>query len=147
MDPALEPGRKRTSTSPVTPIQFTCSDGQVLHGNLFEVNEPLAGTPKAMVVIACATGVRASYYRRYAAFLAGHGLNAVTFDYPGREASAPETLRGFRARGHDWGQLDIERRRPGHLNATPRSRCTSLATASADSVLALPSNSATSHAS
>ncbi|MBV1778615.1 alpha/beta fold hydrolase [Paeniglutamicibacter sp. ABSL32-1] len=108
MDPALEPGRKRTSTSPVTPIQFTCSDGQVLHGNLFEANDPPAGTPKAMVVIACATGVRASYYRRYAAFLAGHGLNAVTFDYRGIGASAPESLRGFRARWHDWGQLDIE---------------------------------------
>lgn len=113
MDPAVGRGGKRIAP-PATPIQISCSDGQILHGHVFE---PYGRAPdtsdttvpvKGIVVIACATGVTAGYYRRYAAFLAEHGFSAVTFDYRGIGASAPGSLRGFRARWHDWGLYDID---------------------------------------
>lgn len=114
MDSALGAGGKRSATRAATPIEFTCSDGQVLHGHLFETadhGDDAAGTAplaKGLVVIACATGVQARYYGRYAAYLAENGFHAITFDYRGIGASAPESLRGFRARWHDWGRQDID---------------------------------------
>ncbi|RAX49977.1 alpha/beta hydrolase [Arthrobacter sp. AQ5-05] len=95
-----------------TTIEIACDDGQVLHGHVFEPATPrtdaASGVPKSIVVIAAATGVPSRYYRRYAAFLAANGFIAVTFDYRGIGTSAPATLRGFRARWHDWGTQDID---------------------------------------
>ncbi|GAA1878941.1 alpha/beta fold hydrolase [Paeniglutamicibacter psychrophenolicus] len=112
MDPALEPAREHRSAEGPTPIDFACDDGQVLHGHVFEPTtppaDPAGGGPKGIVVIAAATGVLSRYYRRYAAFLAANGFIAVTFDYRGIGTSAPATLRGFRARWHDWGTRDID---------------------------------------
>ncbi|MDQ0093464.1 alpha/beta hydrolase family protein [Paeniglutamicibacter psychrophenolicus] len=112
MDPALDPARAHRNTAGPAPIEITCDDGQVLHGHVFEATvpqvAPAGGVPQGVVVIAAATGVLARYYRRYAAFLAANGFIAVTFDYRGIGASAPATLRGFRARWHDWGTRDID---------------------------------------
>lgn len=88
------------------PLEITCTDGFILHGHRFL---PPAGLqPRAVVVIASATGVLATYYHRYAAFLAGHGFLAITFDYRGIGASAPPALKGFKARWHHWGHRDID---------------------------------------
>ena len=88
-------------------IHIGCTDGYRLHGHLFEPAS--SGIPaRGVVVIAGATGVLSTYYHRYAAFLAENGFAAITFDYRGIGASAPETLRGFEARWHDWGYKDID---------------------------------------
>nr|WP_245356602.1 alpha/beta fold hydrolase [Paeniglutamicibacter kerguelensis] len=78
-----------------------------MRGHLFEPAAP-DGPAKGVVVIASATGVLSTYYHRYAAFLAGHGFTAITFDYRGIGASAPESLKGFTVRWHDWGYRDID---------------------------------------
>lgn len=88
-----------------TELVFTCPDGRELRGTLFEVPDGVArlGT----VVIGCATAVKASYYHRYAAFLAGAGFAAVTFDYRGIGESRGGSLRGQKLRWYEWGSLDI----------------------------------------
>ncbi len=60
------------------------------------------------VVIAGATAVKASYYHRYAAFLAANGVAAITFDYRGIGESRGGALRGQKMRWHEWGSLDID---------------------------------------
>ncbi|ALE91347.1 hypothetical protein AOC05_01600 [Arthrobacter alpinus] len=87
-------------------LSIRCSDGRVLGGELFAVPDGVErlGT----VVIACATAVKASYYHRYAAFLAAHGFDAVTFDYRGIGASVGGSLRGQKVRWYEWGTLDID---------------------------------------
>lgn len=86
-------------------IKISCSDGFVLTGTLFGT---ATGQTRGVVVIACATGVLATYYHRYAKFLAEHGFAAITFDYRGIGASAPASLKGFRARWYEWGYQDID---------------------------------------
>lgn len=55
-----------------------------------------AGTPRAAVLIAPAMGVRQDYYADFAAWLAGQGYHALTFDYRGMGRSRPEGLRSLR---------------------------------------------------
>ncbi|MHA7176258.1 alpha/beta hydrolase family protein [Arthrobacter sp. Sr24] len=92
--------------SAASELIFGCPDGRKLHGTLFDVPEgvELLGT----VVIACATAVKASYYHRYAAFLAANGFSAVTFDYRGIGNSRGGSLRGQRIRWFHWGSQDID---------------------------------------
>ncbi|WP_258066921.1 alpha/beta fold hydrolase [Arthrobacter sp. GMC3] len=85
---------------------MTCADGRVLGGRHFPV--PSGAERLGTVVIACATAVKANYYHRYAAFLADHGFDAVTFDYRGIGESRDGSLRRQKVRWYEWGSLDID---------------------------------------
>ncbi|MHA7305271.1 alpha/beta hydrolase family protein [Arthrobacter sp. TMN-49] len=88
------------------PETFSCADGRLLHGHVFAV--PGGVDVRGTVVIGSATGVLASYYHRYAAFLAAHGFTALTFDYRGIGQSRGGSLRGQNQRWYHWGSLDID---------------------------------------
>lgn len=85
-------------------IEILARDGYRLVGSLYRP----AAAPTAIVVVACATGVRRGFYDAFARFLAGHGLAALTFDYRGIGDSRPRKLAGFAATMHDWGALDLD---------------------------------------
>ncbi|MCQ9165762.1 alpha/beta fold hydrolase [Arthrobacter sp. STN4] len=87
-------------------VTFTCADGRVLAGQLFAV--PAGVARRGTVVIASATAVKASYYHRYAAYLAENGYAALTFDYRGIGGSRGGSLRGQHVRWFEWGSLDID---------------------------------------
>lgn len=98
------------------PLTITCADGVAISGHFWRP----AGPTLAVVIVNSATGVLSSYYHRYAAFLADHGLSALTYDYRGIGASRPQRLRGCGHRWSDWGEFDFAavldeagRREPG----------------------------------
>lgn len=85
--------------------QITCSDGVELGGHWWKVQgQHLLGT----VIVNPATGVLARYYHRYAAFLATHGFDVLTYDYRGIGSSRPARLRGARYGWRDWGERDFD---------------------------------------
>jgi predicted alpha/beta hydrolase len=90
---------------------FEARDGRVLQGVLRRSPEA-----RGAVLIAPATGIRASFYRRFAEYLAEQGLSSLVFDYRGIGRSRSGDLRSCRARKQDWGQLDM----PGALDALAR---------------------------
>jgi predicted alpha/beta hydrolase len=65
------------------------------------------GKAKATVIVNPATGVLAKYYHRYAAFLAAHGFDVLTYDYRGIGASRPASLRRCGHRWYEWGTRDF----------------------------------------
>lgn len=68
-----------------------------------------AARPRAVVVINPATAVKASYYHRFARFLAGHGMAVLTYDYRGIGASRHGSLRCARHIAKlDWGRFDCD---------------------------------------
>lgn len=89
-----------------TELVFTCPDSRALHGTVFDV--PRGVERRGTVVIASATAVKATYYHRYAAFLAANGFTAITFDYRGIGESRGGSLRGQRIRWYQWGCQDID---------------------------------------
>ncbi|MDZ4078423.1 MULTISPECIES: alpha/beta fold hydrolase [Hydrocarboniphaga] len=86
-------------------ITITCADGVLLGGHLWRNR---ADRTHGTVIVNAATGVLASYYHRYARFLANQGFDVLTYDYRGIGASRPATLRGCRYRWSDWGILDFD---------------------------------------
>lgn len=82
------------------------SDGFELAANRFAP----ADTPKAVVVLPCAMGVKQDFYFPFAKFLAQQGFAVLTFDYRGSGASVPErfkrSLRGFEADLFIWAERD-----------------------------------------
>ncbi|MBB6356415.1 alpha/beta fold hydrolase [Aminobacter aganoensis] len=86
-------------------VEIVCDDGVALRGHVWP--RP-GGTGLGTVVVNPATGVLARYYHRYAAFLAGHGFDVLTYDYRGIGASRPVDLRRCGHRWRDWGELDFD---------------------------------------
>lgn len=68
---------------------------------------PAAAGARGWVVVGGATGVPRRYYRRFAAYLAAHGHDVLTFDYRGIAGSRPRSLRGFDATATAWGERDL----------------------------------------
>jgi predicted alpha/beta hydrolase len=84
-------------------IAFPARDGYPLAGDLFLPE----GAPRAAVLIAPAMGVPRGYYARFAAFLAGEGMAALTLDYRGIGGSRRGALRALPATLVDWGEHDL----------------------------------------
>jgi predicted alpha/beta hydrolase len=76
-------------------------DDVPLRATLFEPQ----GEASAAVIVSGATAVPRGYYAAFAAYLAGCGAVAVTYDYRG-SGERPEQLRRSDARMRDWGERD-----------------------------------------
>lgn len=90
-------------TQPSHPVALHCGNGVSLHGHLWRAPR----VPAGRIIINPATGVLARYYHRYAAFLATHGFEILTWDYRGIGLSRPADLRGCGYRWRDWGERDF----------------------------------------
>jgi predicted alpha/beta hydrolase len=86
-------------------ITLVCDDGVALGGHWWRVP---AGQRIGTVIVNCATGVLSRYYHRYAAFLAVHGFDALTYDYRGIGPSRPANLKSVNWTWRHWGELDFE---------------------------------------
>lgn len=108
--PAEPPSAAARAQPPGRDISIACADGYVLAGRVFRpLPEHDAGIT---AVVTTATGAKASYYWRYAHYLASRGIHTVVADYRGVGRSAPPGgaagLRRMRTRWHEWGTLDAE---------------------------------------
>ena len=99
-------------------LDLAAADGVRLAATLWHPDAP--GETKRVVAINAGAGIPARYYERFAAWLADRGLPTLTYDYRGIGASAPRSLKGFRASVEDWGSKDyaavadaMARRYPG----------------------------------
>ncbi|TWB09550.1 putative alpha/beta hydrolase [Rhizobium sp. ERR 1071] len=85
-------------------VEIVCADQTPLAGDLWLSRSSALGR----IIINPATGVAARYYHQYAAFLAGHGFDVLTYDYRGIGRSRPASLRGCKYRWRDWGERDFQ---------------------------------------
>jgi predicted alpha/beta hydrolase len=89
-----------------SPTRIAAADAYPLAATLYYSDQ--LQLPQKVAIINCATGVKASYYARYARFLAAHGYLAIAYDYRGIGASRPLSLRRLKASKSDWGSKDFE---------------------------------------
>ncbi|WP_296713781.1 alpha/beta fold hydrolase [Rhodoblastus sp.] len=93
------------SVSQQTEIVLACRDGVALRGHFW----PCGSVRRNGVVVINPTfGAPARTYHRYAAFLARHGFDVLTYDYRGVGLSRPDKLRGCRYRLREWGLYDCD---------------------------------------
>ena len=86
------------------PLRLRAQDGYELAGSLHAAGGEKAA--RRVAVVHCGTGIPASRYQNFAAFLAGAGIPTLTYDYRGIGQSRPGALRGFGAQMEDWSEYD-----------------------------------------
>ncbi len=65
------------------------------------------GAAARAVAIQAATGVKQSYYAKFAGYLAARGFCVLTYDYRGIGRSRPARLKGYGATMRDWAERDV----------------------------------------
>ena len=88
----------------VLSVRVPAHDGYELAGTLY--TPARAAAPRHVVVLHCGAAIPATRYRRFARFLAEHGVPTLTYDYRGIGLSRPKALRGFRAAIEDGAEYD-----------------------------------------
>lgn len=83
-------------------VTIAAPDGYPLAARLHAA----VGAPRAVALIVPAMAVPQSFYAPLAGWLAKRGYDALTFDFRGVGASAPRSLRGFRADILTWARQD-----------------------------------------
>ncbi len=63
---------------------------------------------RAVLVIASATGVKQSFYKKFAAFISSQNITVITFDYYGIGRSLREPIKALTNNAADWGTKDLE---------------------------------------
>ena len=63
---------------------------------------------QAVLIIASATGVKQSFYRKFAEFLSSQNITVVTFDYGGIGRSLKKPITALKHNAADWGTKDLE---------------------------------------
>jgi len=86
-----------------TKIQLPSRDGLLLDALLLESNAKVKG----VVQLAGGTGIKKEFYLNFARYLQEQGYHTLLFDYRGIGGSKPQSLRGFEAKNHEWGQKDM----------------------------------------
>ena len=101
--PPAEAGDDGTGFGPAPePVEIECDDGQRLRGHFLH-----GATASELPVLICpATGVRQTFYLRFARWLALQGHDVLVFDYRGIGQSLDGRLADCRARLADWGRRD-----------------------------------------
>lgn len=84
-------------------VEFPCADGQRLVGHFIK-GDGGAGQPP--VLLAPATGIKQTFYFKFATWLAGEGHDVLVFDYRGVGLSLTGSLASCTATLADWGQKD-----------------------------------------
>jgi predicted alpha/beta hydrolase len=67
-----------------------------------------ASKVSALIIIVPATGVKQSYYQKFAEYLSQHSVTVITFDYCGIGDSLKEPIRNIQTSAHDWGADNLE---------------------------------------
>ncbi len=62
----------------------------------------------AVLVIASATGVKQSFYKKFATFISTHNITVITFDYSGIGRSLQQPIKEVASNAADWGRNDLE---------------------------------------
>jgi predicted alpha/beta hydrolase len=82
-------------------IRLKAADGYELAATLYPARS------EEWIVVGSATAVPRGFYRRFAEFAQGRGVNVITTDYRGIGGSAPKRLRGFMPDYADWARQDL----------------------------------------
>lgn len=90
----------------VEEVRIPAGDGRPLAASLFLPPAGAAATAP-LTVVAGGAGIARRYYARFAAWLAGHGRPALTFDYRDIGDSRAGSLKGSEVRMRDWLALDL----------------------------------------
>ena len=57
-----------------------------------------------VLIIASATGVKQSFYKKFAEYVSSNGILVITFDYLGIGLSLKSSIKNLENKASDWGE-------------------------------------------
>jgi predicted alpha/beta hydrolase len=84
-------------------IEIPTKNGSI-KATIFSAN----AQPSAVLIIATATGVKQSFYKKFAAFVSNNKVIVITFDYLGIGLSLQQPIQQLTINASDWGRIDLE---------------------------------------
>lgn len=75
----------------------------------YSISANIYDVPKSttVLIISSATGVKQSYYKKFAEFIREKGISVITFDYLGIGKSLKEPLKNLNNTTVDWSKTDL----------------------------------------
>lgn len=61
-----------------------------------------------ILIIASATGVKQSFYKKFSEFISENNITVITFDYQGIGLSLERKIKELQNNAQDWGSVDLE---------------------------------------
>lgn len=100
---AIAKAEDRAPVRPTRSLSIVSDDGVALAADLFLPDEPA----RARLLLAPAMGVKRTFYARFLADLASHGIASLVLDYRGIAGSRLGAIRSVDATLSDWGERDL----------------------------------------
>lgn len=83
-------------------VEVKTNKGYSLSASIYEAPES-----RTILIIASATGVKQSYYKRFSGFMKENGISVITFDYLGIGESLKQPIRELTNNTVDWAKTDL----------------------------------------
>lgn len=79
------------------------SETGVLSATIFDSTDT-----KAVLIVASATGVRQTFYKKFAQYISSQNITVITFDYCGIGSSLKTPIKELTTNAADWGTKDLD---------------------------------------
>lgn len=83
-------------------LEIKTDYGNFITASIYEADK------NAILIIASATGVKQSFYKKFADFVSANGVTVITFDYSGIGLSLKKPIKQVTSNASDWGKNDLE---------------------------------------
>ncbi len=85
------------------PLKIKTNDNNYIVANIYEANNS-----ETVLIIASATGVKQSFYKKFAEYLCTKGITVITFDYTGIGESLQTSIKKIKTNVAHWGKVDLD---------------------------------------
>lgn len=83
-------------------LEIKTNYGDFVTASIYEADK------NTILIIASATGVKQSFYKKFADFISANGVTVITFDYSGIGLSLKKPIKQVTNNASDWGKNDLE---------------------------------------
>lgn len=83
-------------------LEIKTNYGNSVTASIYEADK------NTILIIASATGVKQSFYKKFADFVSTNGITVITFDYSGIGLSLKKPIQQVLNNASDWGKNDLE---------------------------------------
>jgi predicted alpha/beta hydrolase len=83
-------------------LEIKTNYGNSITASIYEADK------NTILIIASATGVKQSFYKKFADFVSTNGVTVITFDYSGIGLSLKKPIQQVVSNATDWGKNDLE---------------------------------------
>ncbi len=84
-------------------IEINTGKEHNITANIYEAEQSAA-----ILIISSATGVKQTFYKKFAEFVSANGVSVITFDYLGIGLSLKQPIKQLKNNASDWGKVDLE---------------------------------------